>query len=203
MDFTSARRLGEDDAPRLIDIAQEVPLGGTGDPEKLQIPDPWCYRDSPELPARRVASDWDEYPHFHPYDNPIYPIGDNKPKPNVLTRIDGHAGEVYEDLPPGEAGEEIWADYQAGLFQALEEAEVALVPTVYIAYGPSPDFNGEFTYIFSNYVVDLARYEPRSMPQEQIQDDLFAPELFLQRVCIPRGLSRWQKRRRRRAKLAY
>jgi hypothetical protein len=53
----------EHDASRIIEIAREVPLAGTIDPVRLQLGYDWqkSYIDSPELPARRIATEWEDF----------------------------------------------------------------------------------------------------------------------------------------------
>jgi hypothetical protein len=197
MNVDEGRQLGRADAEPLIQLAQEVPLAGTGDPEKLRIPPPWEYRDSPELPARRVASEWDDLPAGS---DPFYSrFMGAETSPHVLSRLPGHAGEVY--AIPGEVGEGAWVAYIEGMFDRLKESNVLLTMTVFLAHGPQPDFNGEFIYYFSAYVTDLSRYEARTAPGHSIQGEWLWDERAIQRAYLPRNLSWWEKRKRRKAEL--
>ncbi len=197
MNADEARRLGAADSEPWIRLAQEVPLGGTGDPEKLRIPHPREYRDSPELPARRVVSEWDDVPP----DSDPFQAGFLRAEtsPHVLSRLSGRAGEVY--AVPGETGEAAWHAYVEGMFDRMKESNVVLTMTVFMAYGPQPEFNGEFVYYFSAYVTDLGRYEARTAPGHDIQGEWVWDERCIQRAYLPRSLSRWEKRKRRKVEL--
>lgn len=191
MDLEKAKKLGIGDAEPLIRLAKEQPLAGRrGDPEKLHLPHPSTYQDSPEMPARRVASDWDDYP---PGTDPFSPYEESRP--SVLSRLPGHAQEVFN------AEDHAWKTYLQALFDRMSESEALLTTTVYLAYGPWPDFNGEFSYVFSAYVADLHRYELREAPVHTVDGELLWDERCFQRAFIPKDLSWLSKRRRRRAEL--
>jgi hypothetical protein len=113
-----------------------------------------------------------------------------------LSRLPGHAAEAYEA-----EGDEVWVAYIESLFNHLNEANVILTMTVYMAFGPQPEFNGEFIYYFSAYVTDLSRYEGRVAPGHNIEGDWVWDERTIQRAYLPRSLSRWEKRKRKRAEL--
>ena len=85
--------------------------------------------------------------------------------------------------------------------ETLKESDVILTLTVFLAHGPQPDFNGEFVYYFSAYVTDLSRYEARTPPGHSIQGEWLWDERVIQRAYLPRGLSWWEKRKRRKAEL--
>ena len=192
-----ARTLGQVDAEPLIQLAQEVPLGGTGDPEKLRIPPPNEYRDSPELPARRVASEWDD---LAPGVDPFFALfSSSKTSPPVLSRLPGHAGQVYE--ASGKTGEAAWGAYVEAVCDRMKESDVMMTTTVFMAFGPQPEFNGEFVYYFSAYVTDLRRYEARIAPGHNVEGDWLWDERVIQRAYLPKNLSRWEKRKRRKIEL--
>ena len=191
MDVEKGKEWGAEDAEPLILLAKERPLAGNrGDPEKLRLPHPSEYQDSPELPARRVASDWADYP---PGFNPFSPYEETRP--NVLSRLPGHAGKAIE------AEGDVWDAYLQSLFDRMREADTLLAVTVYLAYGPWPDFNGEFSYVFSAYVADLGRYELREAPAHSVDGELLWDERCFQRAFVPKDLSWLAKRKRKKAEL--
>jgi len=192
-----ARKIGEEDAEIAIDIARERPLAGTPDPDTLEIAPPNAYQDSPELPARRIATEWDDY--LNDDDEFVRELGIEPPNaPQVLSRF-GRAKRVWID-----GDDEAWSAYQDGLLDRLEEAEVRLIPTIYTVY-PDPEI-GSFVDIRSLYVADESRYEGVGAPGRPDDDagegTMALLEDHVQEAFVPRGEGRFRRWRRRRARRA-
>jgi hypothetical protein len=197
-----ARRMGEEDAEIAIDIARERPLGAP-DPDELYIADPEDYRDSPELPARRIATEWDDYldDRLEEYAIELGIPEDEDATPHVLSRF-GRAKTVFK-----RGDEEAWSAYQDGLADRLEDADVLLVQTIYTVYPVldeigtlSPDLDtNTYREIRSLYVADLTRFEP--VPVPGYGDEGAVAEDHVQKGFVPRGegrIRRWRRKRARR-----
>jgi hypothetical protein len=183
-----AQTLGEEDAEVAIAVAREEPLAGTLDPKKLRIPHPSNYRDSPELPARRIATEWGDQP-----------VGEHVGVPPVLTKF-GRAMTMY-DMESDDA----WIAYTHAIEDMLRAAEVMHTETLHIIYGHG-EFEGRAEAVRSIYVVDLKRYEVNSAlgVTDWINSDVgtLPMELDLMNAIVPRNLSRFERARRRREKRA-
>ena len=178
-----ARQIGREDAAVAIQIAREVPIAGTSDPQDLQLPYNWpeSYRDSPEMPARRIASYWEDY---LAWDRQAF-LPENQP--SVLVRF-GQAGRIWT-----EAGDAEWAAYVETLSEEAQKADVWLFFTG--SEVPYPEL--ETTYwIWSVYVADLSRYERLPGMRLVSQEPVVIDERDLIDGLIPQGLS-WLSRRRR------
>jgi len=190
MTESEARKLGEEDAALAVKIAREESLGGTLDPKRLRIPHPSSYRDTAELPGRRIATEWG---NGLPVDEGIVP-------PPVLTKF-GRAAQVYDA-----GGDANWAAYTQAIEEALRDADVMHIETLHLVYGRAVNEDWVKT-VRSTYVVDLNRYEVTSVLRVA---DPFTPdmgtlplELDLMNAIVPRNLSRFERARRRRQNRRY
>lgn len=176
-----ARELGGNDACRAVKLARELPLAGRVDPGRLRLPSPDRYRDSPELPARRITSDWDRR------------VRHRGPDPLALF---GKARQAWD------AGDEQWAAYQDALFERLKDEEVMLVKTLHTVNFEDEYGEARFQDRYSVYVVDMRRF--RVGPARGHTDEdwgTILSEADVQYAFIPRNEPlrwRWRRWRRRR-----
>jgi hypothetical protein len=186
VEVEEAKRLGREDASAAISLAQEVPLAGTVDPKNLNLPYDWPreYVDSPELPARRVATEWDDY------------LGEGLPSelPPVLSRF-GHGKQASD------ASEEVWYAWQDGLIETFKATSVLFFPTIHIREKFPDEGTGEYLMLRSMYVTDLRRYKALPSPTWFTESEEEGPlplERYIQQCFLPLGLSRLAHRRRQR-----
>jgi hypothetical protein len=191
-----AREMGEEDAEAAIEIAREQPLSrrAFSANELRSIAHPSAYKDSPELPARRIATEWEA--HRAGRDDHALELGVEPPNaPHVLSRF-GRAKQVWKD-----GDDEAWFAYEGGFLDRLEEADVILVQTIYTVY---PDDVGTYVDIRSLYVADGMRYETVPVPgrpDPEIHEDAKAVfEEHVQEAFVPRDEGRLRRWRRRTAR---
>jgi hypothetical protein len=191
VEVKQARRLGSRDAEIAINMAREIAFAGTLDPLRLRHFEPnpaprggYRYVDSPELPARRIVSDWDDYA------GPGLDTRDERPQ---IARY-GSAERAMN------AGERAWLAYQDGLRGRLDEAQVGLFDAASVTpfYGPQQPLT---LYLYSLYAVDLSRYEqvpPVPVIQPIGGETTYIDERYIQFVFRPLGFGRIARRRWRR-----
>lgn len=161
------------------------------DPSQLYIPYGNHYQDSPELPARRIASEWEDFRHSQPLP---------EPRRSVFTKF-GHGTQVVE-ADPDDGDGEVWDAYGDAITQTLKKAGVRLVlaykSEYYKQWYPTAE---EDPYpsceVFSLYAVDLLRWEPdfSGVPVSEDGEALF--EGSLQEAIRPRTFSLMDRLRRR------
>lgn len=144
MEVEKARRLGHHDAQGAITMAQEEALSGTHDPLNLpsfeprprRHPDVYGrgYVDTPELPARRIVSDWDLY-----MGRGVSHEDDGGP----LARYSSNAERAVK------AGRPQWLAYEEGFQERVDEADVALIGTIYVTslYGRRAAMTRAITFL--------------------------------------------------------
>lgn len=187
MNREEAKRFGREDAESAVAVARETPIAGTTDPDDLNLPYDWPrkYRDSPELPARRIASYWDD---LDP--GTFWPEG----LPTSLVKF-GHAKEAFDG-----ADEDIWTTYVTTLNETAQAAEVIFIETVYMDY-PYAEMPETYILIASTYVADLRRYEMiertwRTMDYVAGEGRNSYDERCIMDSFIPRSMSGRARRRR-------
>ena len=192
MDESDLRRFAKEDAKQIIELARREPIGGVRD---LRRPDPAIrgsgsiYEYTPELPARRFASDWDSF-------EPNRGLPDGRP---VVMLSFGHGPKVAKT-----ASDDLGKTYWERVCDLCKAYEVGIYLTYHEIYGADPegqflasmgDVRGVEVEIKSLYAVDLHRYEPVSVMVRE--EDGAMPEELIQTVHRPRAESLGHKLRLR------
>jgi hypothetical protein len=197
----------EGDASNIGRIVRQTGLlGRVSDPERLHIPPPNHYFDSPDLPARRVASAW---PAFDAYREArtkcIAGETEVEPKLTDLSPLyEIGQGAARLKLRAGESdAQECYAVYLQALLAHLEWCEgVSLIGTHYenralVSYDfdgdPSPR-SGPAFMIYSLYAYSHRSYFVRDERFELTADGSPSiDERLVQRLLVPRRLSRLRR----------
>jgi hypothetical protein len=161
-----AQRLAKKDAAAIVELARERPVAGLRDLRGRSFGKTGRnYRYTPELPARRFATQWDEY-----LEKGELP-GESPP----LLVLFGNAQKVWDTE---NQHEENWAAYCDQLYEICDSSNVAVVQTYFpisitevntaqhqsvseterflVSMG---DVRGEAFEIHSLYAIDFPRYE--------------------------------------------
>jgi hypothetical protein len=140
-----------------------------------------------------VASEWDDLPAGA---DPFFSrLGFAETSPHVMCRLPGHAAEIHAIAE--EDGSRAWTAYVRSICSEMQVHNVLMVLTVFLAHGPSPEFDGESIPYVSAYVADLTRYELGHAPHHNLQGESLLDERYVQTAFIPRSLP-WRTRRQRR-----
>jgi hypothetical protein len=151
MNVEQVRGLAWEDAVQGIELARERPIAGLIDTRDKYVPVGENYRYSPEIPARRWVTEWDDYKR-----NGELP----DPRPPVFTRV-GRARQVWDikDQP------ELWDAYLDAFIESMKGNDVVYYETYTPFYGGPDPFLAEMEdaraiveEIHSIYVVDEKRY---------------------------------------------